>query len=152
MTKKIKQEGQYMTPPEIVNIILDSIGYNGIEILDKKIIEPSFGKGVFLEEIVRRIIKVAPITDVKRILEENIFGIEKDINLYNEAIKNLNFIIKENNIETINWKNLINGDTLFLYKNYINQFDYVVGNPPYVRIHNIKQEYRFELQNIESIR
>lgn len=142
MTKKIKQEGQYMTPPEIVNIILDSIGYNGIEILDKKIIEPSFGKGVFLEEIVRRIIKVAPITDVKRILEENIFGIEKDINLYNEAIKNLNFIIKENNIETINWKNLINGDTLFLYKNYINQFDYVVGNPPYVRIHNIKQEYR----------
>ena len=35
MTKKIKQEGQYMTPPEIVNIILDSIGYNGIEILEK---------------------------------------------------------------------------------------------------------------------
>lgn len=137
-----KQEGQYMTPSFIVNIILDSLKLNGKKILDKKIMEPSFGDGAFLQEIVKRIIKEADKENVCDILNENIFGIEKDIELYNKAISNLNEILKENNLPEIEWKNLINGDTLVLYKNYIHKFDYVIGNPPFVNIHNIKEEYR----------
>ena len=137
-----KQQGQYMTPSFIVNMILDSLELNGKKILDKNIMEPSFGDGSFLQEIVKRIIKEADKENVCDILNENIFGIEKDTELYNKAISNLNEILKENNLPKIEWKNLINGDTLVLYKNYIHKFDYVIGNPPFVNIHNIKEEYR----------
>lgn len=137
-----KQNGQYMTPSNIVKLILDEVGYFGESILNKKIIEPSFGDGAFLEEIVRRIIETASKKEVKRILEENVFGIEKDSNLYHKAIQRLDNIIEEAHIEKVNWKHIINGDTLLLYEDYIGKFDFVVGNPPYVNIHNIKEEYR----------
>ena len=52
-----KQEGQYMTPKWVVDIVLDSISYSGIAILDKTIIEPSFGTGVFLVKIAERLVK-----------------------------------------------------------------------------------------------
>lgn len=52
-----KEKGQYMTPEKIVVIILDDIGYAGDEVLTKKIMEPSFGDGAFLSEIIKRIIK-----------------------------------------------------------------------------------------------
>ena len=52
-----KEKGQYMTPKRIVVMILDDIGYAGDEVLTKKIMEPSFGDGAFLSEIVKRIIK-----------------------------------------------------------------------------------------------
>lgn len=137
-----KQQGQYMTPPFIVNMILNSIDFNGKSILNKKIMEPSFGNGIFLQEIVRRIIEVCPKQIVCKILNENIYGIEKDESLYKETIKNLNFILNQNKLPSIEWKHLVNGDTLLIYKDYINKFDYVVGNPPFVNIHNIKKEYR----------
>ncbi len=140
--KNKKQQGQYMTPIYIVNMILDAIGFYGNTILDKKIMEPSFGNGIFLQEVVKRIIAVNPKEKITEILNENIYGIEKDEILYKEAIQNLNNILNQNQLPSIEWKNLINGDTLLLYKNYIEKFDYVVGNPPYVNIHNIKEEYR----------
>ena len=51
-----KVEGQYMTPDGIVTMILDSIGYTGNHVLTKTIMEPSFGDGAFLINIVQRII------------------------------------------------------------------------------------------------
>ena len=43
---KVKELGQVMTPDYIVDMILDDIGYTGDNILNKKIMEPSFGKYV----------------------------------------------------------------------------------------------------------
>ena len=140
-----KQQGQYMTPSFIVNMILDSLELNGKKILDKNIMEPSFGDGSFLQEIVKRIIKEADKENVCDILNENIFGIEKDTELYNKAISNLNEILKENNLPKIEWKNLINGDTLVLYKNYIHKFDYVIGNS--FIINKSQKKYRDYLLN-----
>ena len=51
-----KTEGQVFTPVGIVSMILDSVKYTGKTVLTKSIMEPSFGKGVFLIEIVSRII------------------------------------------------------------------------------------------------
>ena len=47
-----KEKGQYITPEKIVVMILDDIGYAGDEVLTKKIMEPSFGDGAFLSEII----------------------------------------------------------------------------------------------------
>ena len=77
-----KEKGQYMTPEKIVVMILDDIGYAGDEVLTKKIMEPSFGDGAFLSEIVKRIIKEGqkqslPEEEISGIIQNNVFGIEK---------------------------------------------------------------------------
>ena len=142
-----KAHGQVFTPPGIIAMILDAVGYKNNTLLDKKIMEPSFGNGAFLSEIISRIINECkkqgkPPEEIKNIIESNVYGIEKDKKLYDEAISKLNKILIDNNIPISDWENLKCGDTLFLYCNYIGKMDICVGNPPYVRIHNIETEYR----------
>lgn len=142
-----KEKGQYITPEKIVVMILDDIGYAGDEVLTKKIMEPSFGDGAFLSEIIKRIIKAGrkqslPEKEISDIIQNNVFGIEKDEKIYKKAISRLNGILEEYKIPKIEWKNLINGDTLTEWEKHKEKYDYVVGNPPFVRIHNIPEGYR----------
>lgn len=142
-----KEKGQYITPEKIVVMILDDIGYAGDEVLTKKIMEPSFGDGAFLSEIIKRIIKTGrkqslPEKEISDIIQNNVFGIEKDEKIYKKAISRLNGILEEYKIPKIEWKNLINGDTLTEWEKHKEKYDYVVGNPPFVRIHNIPKKYR----------
>lgn len=142
-----KAEGQYMTPDGIVSMILNNIGYTGQHVLTKTIMEPSFGDGAFLINIVQRIItegKKSGLTEfeIGSIINNKVFGIEKDENLYNRALERLNNLLDVYGIKNVTWDNLICGDTLIAYKTFENYFDYVVGNPPYVRIHNIPNKYR----------
>lgn len=142
------KNGQHMTPQYIVDFMLNNIGYNGEQILRKKIMEPSFGDGVFLCEIVRRLICVAKGEkfnngQIANLLQNNIFGIEKDENLYLACISNLNRVLAKEHIVGVNWKkNLKKGDTLELFYSTLNSFDYVVGNPPYIRIHDMSEKSR----------
>lgn len=154
MLTKRKQEGQYMTPARIVPMILDAIGYEGESILYKTIIEPSFGDGAFLLEIVKRLIqegKNAGFSNEKisQTLNNNVYGIEKDAFFYKKALTRLNLVLNESNIPHCSWTNLQNADALKVYCNYLNKFDYVVGNPPFVKIHNIPLEYRDVVQNFK---
>lgn len=155
INKKSKTEGQVFTPNEIVDIILNDINYKGSKILNKKIIEPSFGEGIFLFNILNRIIKEArknKLSDkeIVKIIEENVYGIEKDKELYEKTINSLNDFLHNKNIyEKVNWSNLINGDTLIEYEKFIEKFDYVVGNPPYIRIHNLSKEIRDNILNFD---
>lgn len=142
-----KTEGQYMTPDGIVSMILNSIGYTGQHVLTKTIMEPSFGDGAFLINIVQRIVtegKKAGLTEfeVGAIINSKVFGIEKDEDLYNRALERLNSLLDVYGVKNVTWNNLICGDTLIVYKTFESGLDYVVGNPPYVRIHNIPDEYR----------
>ena len=142
-----KEKGQYITPEKIVIMILDDIGYAGDKVLTKKIMEPSFGDGAFLSEIIKRIIKEGrkqslSKEEISDIIQNNVFGIEKDEKIYKKAISRLNGILEEYKIPKIEWKNLINGDTLTEWEKHKEKYDYVVGNPPFVRIHNIPERYR----------
>ena len=147
MTDK-KLEGQYMTPDGIVSMILDNIGYTGNHVLTKTIMEPSFGDGAFLINILQRIISEGTkagmtATEIVDVIAKNVHGIEKDETLYNKAISRLNSLLDVYEIDRLDWsKNLICGDTLIEYGRFADTFDYVVGNPPYVRIHNIPERYR----------
>ena len=143
-----KTEGQYMTPYKIVSLILDSIGYMDHLPLNKFIMEPSFGDGVFLLEIIRRIIAEGlnanlSSHEISGIIRHFVFGIEKDPMLYQQAVDRLDHLVSAYGLEKIDWKdNLICGDALSEYKNFTGKFDYVAGNPPYIRIHNIQTSYR----------
>lgn len=143
--------GQVFTPEHIVNKILDEIGYKGENILNKKILEPSFGEGVFLFEIIKRLIDYCESIsmskeETKEQLEKNVYGVEIDKDLYKYTLDKLNVLTDTSDIKDVNWK-LYNKDTL-TYTNY-DFFDFVVGNPPYIRIHNLSKEVRDNLKNYD---
>ena len=146
----MKTLGQVFTPDYIVDLILDDIGYTHGNILNKKIMEPSFGKGVFLVHILERLIAECQycglnLFDIQKQISNNIYGIEIDTSLYNKTIDALNEIVRKNNIPFyIKW-NLFNQNALE-WKNF-NEFDYVVGNPPYVRVHNLDNKTKELMKN-----
>ena len=147
-----KNNDQIFTPVEIVKLMLDNIGYKGNVILTQKIMEPSCGNGAFLVEIVNRIVRQAKrnnlsANEIALILSHNIYGIEKDPNLHQECIKNLNNVLVKHNIPLISWNNIINGDTTKEYVKYKCTFDFVVGNPPYIRIHHYDEELKKQIAN-----
>lgn len=147
-----KAFGQVFTPKAIVIQMLDTVGYaENHDILTKKIMEPSFGEGVFLKEIVSRLVAAAkkanyPTTQISEILGQNIYGIELDPILYRGTLNSLNSLVKNLGLPPVKWK-LEQGDTLLFKETYENTFDFVVGNPPYVRIHNIPDAQRQAIKN-----
>ncbi|MFM2266817.1 MAG: hypothetical protein RL757_258 [Bacteroidota bacterium] len=145
---KHKSLGQVFTPHWIVSEILDLVGYHDESILDKYILEPSSGDGAFLLEIVKRYInlcvkKEMGVQEIKERLETYIYAVEIDEIEYHKSILNLNNLVSKmlNINEHLNWK-IYNQNTLYFYENYLNYFDFVVGNPPYIRIHNLDDETR----------
>ncbi len=142
--KMIKEEGAVFTPSFIVDLMLDSINYKGKKIINKKIMENSFGEGAYLLSILERLFSACKrqnMTDfqIKQQIENNIFGIEKNAFFYEKAIARLNnYLYSQEFYLEINW-NLYNDDTLTIWKKFESEMDFVVGNPPYVRIHNLKR-------------
>ncbi len=135
MTDK-KQIGQIFTPEFLVKGILDTADYIGANIVGKHVIDNSCGDGAFLCEIVRRYIDICDQDNVKQHLETYIHGIEIDETAYNQCLENLNNIATEKGIEDVNW-DIRNADTLTIDE-YDSKMDFVVGNPPYVRVHNLE--------------
>ncbi|MCK9544673.1 MAG: Eco57I restriction-modification methylase domain-containing protein [Novosphingobium sp.] len=154
MIDKVKVLGQVYTSSDIVCKMLDLINYqeSNNDILYKHIIEPSCGDGSFLIEIVKRYVKCSlnnKISNDKIIsnLEKYIVAIEIDNIELSKAIINVNNVVKTLlNEDKVNW-NFTNGNTLYNYNNFENKFDYVVGNPPYVKIHNINKEDKEFIKN-----
>lgn len=139
-----KQLGQVFTPQWIVGYILTLIGYTSQDILSKTILEPSCGDGAFLKEIVKRFIIFAKKENytneqIINALESKICGIEIDKELCAKCIVNLNTVAKEFQIENVKWQ-IFNADTLSF--NGLHKFDFIIGNPPYVRLHNLEQGVR----------
>ena len=145
---KHKTLGQVFTPTWIVEEILNSLKFIEDNIPFKKIIDPACGDGAFLKIIVKRIIefhlsKNNSLNMIKDNLENYVYGIEIDENEYINCINNLNEIVK-NKLEIelkIDWK-IFKDNTLTKYKEFLKYFDFVVGNPPYIRIHNLDEETR----------
>ncbi|MBQ9254281.1 MAG: N-6 DNA methylase [Bacteroidales bacterium] len=147
--QKVKHHGQVYTPYYLVEIILDFGGYNNKQILRKHIIDNSCGNGAFLCEIVRRycyeyLKYSSDILTLKDDLQLYIHGIEIQKQEYEQCISNLNNIVKQFNIENVIW-DIKNADTLTISE-YNLKMDYVFGNPPYVRVHNLDGNYKLVKQ------
>lgn len=138
MIDKVKRLGQVFTPKNIVSQMLDLYKTS---LLEKYILEPSCGDGAFLCAIVERYIKefLAKNKDLNQLkveLETFIYGIEIDNEIISKAKQRLDEIAKKYELYNIKWK-LICADTLQAYKNINLKFDLIIGNPPYVRVHNL---------------
>lgn len=152
--QNIKSKGQVYTPKGIVDEMLDELVLNREELINKHIIDNSCGDGAFLCQIVNTILDYftnyidnsTVISQIKDYLETYIHGIEKDKDAYEHCIKNLNDCISNASLDLghINW-DIQNKDALLVH-DYDNKMDFVVGNPPYVRVHNLDDEYNIVKQ------
>lgn len=139
---------QVFTPFEIVNIMLDKVGYVS-RLYGKKVIENACGDGNILTEIARRYIEVSlsegySLRDIKVGLETDIFGAEIDIVHYSKCIENLDELALKYGIKNVSW-NLLNKDILRSKLNL--KFDFVIGNPPYVTYRDLDVKTRAFLKN-----
>lgn len=144
MTKAVKNHGRVYTPDYLVRTILDFGGYTTSAILEKHVIDNSCGNGAFLAEIVKRyctqfLVQKQDLSKLKEELETYIHGIELDSNECAICIQNLNRIANSYGLNNLNW-NILNADTLSVCC-FNERMDYVFGNPPYVRVHNLDNNY-----------
>lgn len=151
MTKKInkiKRNGVIYTPSWIVKKILKLVNYDNQSL----IIDPACGDGAFLKEIVTGIIQYGKKNNhseeqIKNALQ-NVYGIDIDKKALKLCKESLNALIKDNlGIDTFNW-NVFKEDALSSTTlNSLNgKFDFVIGNPPYVRIQNLSAKNRKNIQ------
>ncbi|MBD2131548.1 N-6 DNA methylase [Sphaerospermopsis sp. FACHB-1094] len=101
--KEKKEKGQYYTPPEIVNYILDEVGYvsgTGIIGKNKRLIDPACGSGSFLVAATKRLVSAYknnadqiddPVTVLERV-QANLFGF--DLNPFACYLAEVNLLIQ----------------------------------------------------------
>ena len=144
--KSTKQSrlGQVWTPDWMVSHMLDLAGYMGDAVLSSRVLEPSFGNGAFLKEIVTRILKESSAKgmtaeDTASIINNNIHGIEIDKEIYKSTIDELVKMCSKYGVHT-SFPNLLNVDAMDIDQSF--KYDIVVANPPYVRVHLMSDESR----------
>lgn len=141
---KTKKNGQIFTPDFIVQLILDCCNYNGDNVLKKHVMDNSCGDGAFLRAIVRIYIETAREMglgneSIKADLEAYIHGVDNDKVAFDSCIEKLSAVAAEYGISNVRW-DLYNTSALSMNR-FNGKMDYVVGNPPYVRVHNLDSTY-----------
>lgn len=144
MEQTVKHSGQVFTPQYLVDLILDEAGYKGPDILRKHCIDNSCGDGAFLCTVIQRYIDEyiafhGSLTGVEQELHEYVHGIEIDSKAYLCCLDNLNRIAAKHSLNEVVF-DIMNEDALTVTK-YNERMDFVVGNPPYVRVHNLDNSY-----------
>lgn len=135
---------QVFTPDNVVNKLLDEVGYRGA-LFGKKVCENSCGTGNILVGIVKRYIESCredKLTDaqIKSGLKNDIFAADIDASCCAKARERLDRLVARYGIQNVNW-NIANIDFLTAV-NSAGVFDYIIGNPPYVSYEDIDYNTR----------
>lgn len=157
-TNKTKQKmnGEVYTPEPLVDDILDIAGYNGYGRLNPLVtsfLEPSCGNGAFLVRMVHRISGTAlaacpedrdeAMEAARTAVIMNLHGIEVDVDGRDEAVRRVHATCEECGIPVT--KDEISARIVLanaLSRPFGDErFDLVIGNPPYVRLHNVDRRY-----------
>lgn len=155
-----ESRGAVFTRQEVVEFILDLTGFReGQELHKKRLMEPSFGGGDFLLPAINRLLDSWQKTSSEKPDIEDLSDSIRAVELHSETFSETrasvisllrNKGISEKSATELADRWLINGD--FLLTPFSGQFDYIVGNPPYLRQEMIPnaliKEYRKRYQTI----
>lgn len=146
---KIKHRGKVYTPDYLVLAILDQGHYTIGNIRQKHVIDNSCGDGQFLIHIIDRYCKDFLLQEndrskLKNELETYIHAIEIDCNELDTCIQRCNEVASVYGVTQIDW-DFINEDALKT-NSFDGKMDFVLGNPPYVRVHNLNED----LESVKS--
>jgi adenine-specific DNA-methyltransferase len=123
---KIKELGQVMTPSAIVeHMIGDVLNLTEEEIQNFTFLDNSCGDGAFVKGLLKY-----------GVPKEHIFVCDID----QEILLKIKELLPESNIRC---------GSFFLQKDWEGTFDVVIGNPPFVRIHNILPEIKKQIKDFQ---
>ncbi len=131
------------TPTKYVKELLNAVGYKG-QLYGKSILENSCGDGNILLEIARRYIMSCrrmkkSDEEIKLGLETDIYGVELEHSHVITCKRNLDILAEKYGIQGVKWR-IIEGDYLRLQTE--RQFQFVIGNPPYIVYRDIEETDR----------
>lgn len=135
--KEIKEYGIVYTPKYISDFIIKELNPN----INETILEPSIGHGIFIISLIEYIENKYKLSkkELKEYFINKVFG--KDIKKQNiEELKELLIIyFKKKDIKILKEElnNFNVGNTLYSSKTH---YDIIVGNPPYIRTKNMKEQ------------
>ncbi len=156
-----EDRGAVFTKRTIVDFILDLAGYvTSANLVNLRILEPSFGNGNFVFPIVDRLLATIPLNsrkskDIVPQLAGCIRGVELHQATFTETQKKLLKKLEDSGFRKVDSEELVSkwlvsGD--FLLSEFDESFDVVVGNPPYLRQERIPEalllEYRKRFSTI----
>lgn len=123
-----KKMGQFMTPFSLAKTFIKTRNYK----LSDLILEPSFGEGSFILAIIDRFIEIQSPPNissfVSSILENNIYGVEMDTNLYESTLSKIS---KKYSINLEDVEHHLHNSDFFDVPFFAIHFDYIEGNPPF---------------------
>ncbi|MBE0471264.1 MAG: N-6 DNA methylase [Methyloprofundus sp.] len=127
--KKRKELGAYYTPAHLSQVLSNWAVRNSNDV----ILEPSFGGCGFLEAIVSTLTTLGCKNP-----EKQVFGADIDAEAFGFLSEKLGSMID------LKQGHFIHGDFLKLTPNTFkkSEFDVVIGNPPYVSLHNMPEEQK----------
>src|SRR3989339_260195 len=125
-----KQHGVVFTPDWVVDFMVEE-ALNNQKITGKeKILDAGCGEGIFAVTAAEKFAKLSG-KPINKIIEENIYFIDLSPDYVEITKENLQKLSKTK----ITKFNATTDD--FCFHNFDEKFDFVIGNPPYVRIQNL---------------
>ncbi|MCP4406607.1 MAG: N-6 DNA methylase [Gammaproteobacteria bacterium] len=151
----VEARGAVFTRTEVVNFILDLAGYTQDQPLcRKRIIEPSFGAGDFLLPMVERLLAAWRVSNIGGSIVADLSEAIRAVELHHDTFTTTRAtVIERLKQEGINRQSaitlvncwLLQGD--YLLAPLDGRFDFVIGNPPYVRQESIPAELLVEYRS-----
>lgn len=140
--------GAVFTRPEIVDLILDLAGYlPTARLADRPLLEPSCGDGAFLGAVIRRLLKSEESAGEVHWNDSRLGGAIRAVDINRTSVEAARELAEHQLIDTgcpearaqqlaEDW--IVQAD--FLLADWPGEFDFVVGNPPYVRLEDVPRQ------------
>ncbi len=136
--------GQVFTRAHIVEFILDLAGYTSDKLLhNMTLLEPGCGSGAFMVAAATRLLASRPPDVSLESLAPCLLGVEKSVELVERTRSSLVKVLLANGVNKATAIDLAGAWVIrddFLAMATESRFDFVVGNPPYVRQEAIPKE------------
>jgi len=159
-TAGTESRGAIFTRPEVVEFILDLAGYTDDQPLhEKRLLEPSFGAGDFLLPVIERLLAAWRSSQDEKNVVEELSNAIRAVELHRETFfSTRTAVIERLKQEEIGEQSAVAlADCWLAQEDFLlapleGQFDFIVGNPPYVRQEQIPapllSEYRSRYQTM----
>ena len=149
-----KKSGSERTPKEIIKYMLDMLGYDKSVSTNKSIIDPACGTGTFVKQIMERFIGgLGEDADLYQLLLEDKLVQAYDTkpsNVFVTKIVIITSLLKAGVVNDIEFVKVLVKKLPIYCQDFLtvsDNADYIVGNPPYIRLQNLTMEARAYIKN-----
>lgn len=148
----VKTQGIVFTPIELVDYIFKDM-LDISELQNKKIVDIAVGNGVFLIGLLINLKEQNPTLNLRQIVENNLYGYDLEKVNVEYTKLNLKLLLEYYGENTDKLKlNIEQANSLDKFKNKKEEFDIILGNPPYVKQQNLTIDQRKYLEeNFKTI-